>query len=424
MNETKQDANPKPEPGSPNLVTRRHFVQTAAATALMLPLVGRVGGAQVAGERERLAHLADYFQHFAENYLLDGDGLVRAWLSPATLLPISPDELSPRYEAYLRDMCQNSPDKAGALTYENALMATGEFAMSQIERYQRTGSKDAFALARKAMGGILAVSREGRNYMPGYLPKPWGGVARARYSHEISTDQYTKAIAALDQWLPHASPEERSEILRFYLDAADFFIARNFRFPWRQKVIVEPHIHLHTLALYIPLMVLAARYGDKKYLDHLRKFEEPTKLLVEALEHPDQAPRGFDMKLNGTSLLLDGLAVAVRNGSTDVRLPDLMRRYFDRATQNVDAAGFGQEIGQKDGQNSSWVLRVIAGAPLLDRDNKSEQRQHLVCRVLGAHDHIDRMRIKTGADPIDGIDALGIASWLLAYWRLIPIALS
>ena len=178
MNETKQDANPKPEPGSPNLVTRRHFVQTAAATALMLPLVGRVGGAQVAGERERLAHLADYFQHFAENYLLDGDGLVRAWLSPATLLPISPDELSPRYEAYLRDMCQNSPDKAGALTYENALMATGEFAMSQIERYQRTGSKDAFALARKAMGGILAVSREGRNYMPGYLPKPWGGDSR------------------------------------------------------------------------------------------------------------------------------------------------------------------------------------------------------------------------------------------------------
>jgi len=417
MNETKHHTNQQPQPGSPNLVSRRNFVQTAAATALMLPLASRASAAQVASEPERLAHLADYFQQFAENHLLDGDGLVRCWISPATLRPFSPEELSQRDEGYLRDICQNSPDKAGALTYENALMATGEFAMSQIERYQRTGSKDAFALARKAVGGILAVSREGRNYMPGYLPKPFGGVARARYSHEMSTDQYTKAIAALDQWLPHASPEERSEILRFYLEAADFFIVRNFRFPWRQKVIVEPHIHLHTLGLYIPLMLLAARHGDKKHLDHLRKFEEPMKLLVQALEHPDQAPSGFDMKFNGTSLLLDGFAVAVRNGSTDARLPDLMRRYFDRATQNIDAAGFGRDSATNNGKTSSWVLRLIAGAPLLDRDSESEQRRHLGWRVLGAHDHIDRMRINTTADAIDGIDAAGIASWLLAYWR-------
>jgi hypothetical protein len=27
------------------------------------------------------------------------------------------------------------------------------------------------------------------------------------------------------------------------------------------------------------------------------------------------------------------------------------------------------------------------------------------------------MRINTTADAIDGIDAAGIASWLLAYWR-------
>jgi hypothetical protein len=34
------------------------------------------------------------------------------------------------------------------------------------------------------------------------------------------------------------------------------------------------------------------------------------------------------------------------------------------------------------------------------------------------------MRINTGGDPIDGIDALGIASWLLAYaWlRTIVVA--
>jgi hypothetical protein len=341
----------------------------------MLPLASRASAAQVASEPERLAHLADYFQQFAENHLLDGDGLVRCWISPATLRPFSPKELSERDEGYLRDICQNSPDKAGALTYENALMATGEFAMSQIERYRRTESKDAFALARKSVRGILAVSLEGRNYMPGYLPKPFGGVARARYSHEMSTDQYTKPLAALDLWLPYAAPIERDEILRFYKNAADFFIARNFRFPWRQKVIVDPNIHLHALALYIPLITLADRYGDKKYQNQLRRFEEPMKLLVLALEHPEQLPEinrnSTDLNFNGISLLLDGFAVAVRNGSTDVLLPDLMRRCFDRAGQNIGDDGFGRDLMQKVGENSSWAVRVVAGAPLLSRDSGS-----------------------------------------------------
>lgn len=371
----------------------------------------------LANESRRLDELAMYYQDFVESHLLDSDGLVRSWISARTLKPTLPEKLSSLEKRFLGDICQNSSNRIGALTYENALMATGEFAMSQIERYRTTGSSEAFALARKAVGGIFAVSRAGRNYMPGYLPKPHGGVARAGYSHEMSTDQYTKALAAFDQWLPHATGEESREIMRFYLDAADFFIVRNFRFPWRQRLIVEPHIHLHTLPLYIPLMLVAARLGDKKYLDHLWRFEEPMKLLARALECPEQAPQGFDMKFNGTSLILDGFSIALRNGNTDKRLPKLMCNCFDHATQHIDDAGFGRESAN-DSKHSSWVLRVIAGEPLLVRDSMSDHRRRLVSRVLVAHDHIDHMRTNLAGDPIDGIDGAGIASWLLAYWRL------
>ena len=171
---------------------------------------------------KHLDETATYFQEFAEKRLLDDDGLVRAWISPLTLRPFTIVELSPMYDKYMRDICQNAADPAGAVTYENSLMATGEFAMSQIVRYQKTESKEALLLARKAVRGILAVSREGENCMPGFLPKPHGGLARARYSHEMSPDQYTKAIAALDLWLPYAAPEERDEILRFYKNCTYF----------------------------------------------------------------------------------------------------------------------------------------------------------------------------------------------------------
>jgi hypothetical protein len=422
MNEPTDNPKPRRHTSGPNHFTRRSFIQASAAAVFLLPLAGHAGPAKAAGGPERLATLAAYFQDFTEKHLLDDDGLVRGLISPLTLRPFTIAELSPKYDKYMQAICQNGTDPAGAVTYENSLMATGEFAMSQIVRHEKTGSTEALVLARKAVGAILAVSRQGENYMPGFLPKPFGGVARARYSHEMSTDQYTKPLAALDLWLPYAAPKERDEILRFYKNAADFFIARNFRFPWRQKVIVDPNIHLHALALYIPLITLADRYGDKKYQNQLRRFEEPMKLLVLALEHPEQLPEinrnSTDLNFNGISLLLDGFAVAVRNGSTDVRLPDLMRRCFDRAGQNIGADGFGRDLMQKVGENSSWAVRVVAGAPLLARDSGSEQRGQLALRVLNAYDHVDRMRVVEPGEPVDGINGLSVSSWLLAYWRL------
>ena len=95
-----------------------------------------------------------------------------------------------------------------------------------------------------------------------------------------------------------------------------------------------------------------------------------------------------------------------------------MRKYLDRATPNIDAEGFGRDFNQKVGENSSFAVRVVAGASLLVHDSKSEQRKQLALSVLSAYDHVDRMRINEQADPIDGIDGMGVSSWLLAYWRL------
>jgi len=357
----------------------------------------------------RLEEVARYYQAFTENHLIDTDGLVRTYVSPKTLLPFTLAEIRPRFDERLRDLCQNSADPAGALTYENSLMATGEFAMSQIARYQHTGAPAALALARRSVRAILNVAIEGRHYMPGYLPKPHGGLASARYSHEMSTDQYTKAIAALDQWRPYAAAAERDEILRFLADASEFFVARRFRFPWRQKLIVEPHVHLHALALYLPLLQLAGTLVDRKYLQHLAQFEGP----LETTRQRSRSARDAH-RFNEISLFLDGFDVAIRAGNADRRLSEIMGELFARGVEKIDDVGLGSE----GGQTTSWTVRMVAGATLLRGESRFDGPRAIAERVLAAYPNVDLMRVRSYSDAVDGIDGVGVASWLLTYWRL------
>ncbi len=388
---------------------RRRFLTAGLGGVVAAVRPGRSASPERGQSASRLEEIARYYQAFTENHLIDTDGLVRAYVSPQTLLPFTLAEIRPRYDERLRDMCQNSADPAGALTYENSLMATGEFAMSQILRFQRTSAPAARQLAQRSIRAILNVAAEGRHYMPGYLPKPHGGLAAARYSHEMSTDQYTKTIAALEQWRPFAAPGERDEIVRFLADAADFFIARRFRFPWRQKLIVEPHVHLHALALYLPLLQLAGTLVDRKYLKHMAQFEGP-------LETTRQRSKSVHAthRFNEISLFLDGFDVAIRAGHGDPRLPEVMRELFSRGADAIDEMGFGSEGGQK----TSWAVRLVAGVTLLRDERGLSERIALAERVMLAYDHVDHMRVRSYPDSVDGIDGVGIASWLLTYWRL------
>lgn len=391
-------------------LTRRRFLAAGVGGGAGLLAAQPIVAAQALRVSDApLAEICGGFRDFMERHLVDADGLVRAYVSPRTLLPFTLTEASPVYDERLRDMCQNSADPAGALTYENSLMATGEFGMSEVMRYRCTGDAEALRLAGRSARALLAVAREGRHYMPGYLPKPHGGLSAARYSHEISTDQYTKAIAALEAWRQLAAPAERAEIERFYRDVCEFFIARRFRFPWRQKVIVEPQVHLHALALYVPLLQLAGTLSDPRYLRHLKQFDGPldTALARSRAAHP---AHGF----NEISLFLDGFAVAIQAGNSDPRLPDLMRELFARGSEKIGANGSGSERAQE----TSWAVRFVAGATLVREPEGADVRRRTAEKVLRHFDHIDRMRVRGYGDSVDGVDGTGIASWLLAYWRL------
>ena len=238
--------------------------------------------------------------------------------------------------------------------------------------------------------------------MPGYLPKPFGGMAGARYSHETSTDQYTKAIAALYHWLPLASPAEEREIGRFFADAADYFLARRFGFPWRQKVIAKPETHYHLVALYIPLLQLAAKFGGGAYMSAIDALEKP----LEGALRPTYRP-----SFNEISLFLDGFGLAIRTGVEDRRLPALMRALWERGAANIDQEGRGWE----DGRETAWATRFAAGARLVPGRDDAPQRDALAFRVLGQYRQAVQMTRPPMRRPIEGA---GIASWLLSYWRL------
>ena len=295
--------------------SRRFFIKSsvailAAASTARLCSATRPEDAALAATAERL-------HDFVSTRMMDADGLCRSALHVETLRPWTNEQLARLDPAVLTDWFQNSPDWSGCLAYENALMATGEFALSQMVRHRVTGEAAAQAMAHRCVRAILAVIKEGRHYMPGYLPKPFGGLARARYSHEISPDQYTKAIAALHAWRSFASSEERTAIDRFFVDAADFFIARKFRHAYRHRTIVTADTHHHALGLFVPVVVLAANVSGKAgYRSHLKEFSR-------ALD--DSATDEKLSNFNMTSLLIDGFDVAIKEGLDDARLPALIK---------------------------------------------------------------------------------------------------
>ena len=382
---------------------RRSFLGLGMAGVLLPRSSSALLGETAVRDIPSLAGVEQELREFSINRMIDRDGLFRSVISADTLLPFSNDEVgAPEYYSVVRDMYQNSADKAGALTYENSLMATGEFAMSQIIRFQKTRAAGALELARRSVHAILAVAREGRHYMPGYLPKPFGGIAGARYSHETSTDQYTKVIAALCHWLPLASAAEEREIAIFFVDAADYFLARRFGFPWRQKIIAKPETHYHLVALYIPLLQLAAKFGGSAYTPDMDPLEKP----LEAALRPTYRP-----SFNEISLFFDGFDTAMRMGRDDPRLPAIMRALWARGAANIDQEGRGWE----DGKETAWATRFAAGARLVPGRDEAPQRDALAFRVMGQYRQAVQMTRPPMRRPIEGA---GIASWLLSYWRL------
>ena len=386
-----------------NIPSRRSFLGT------MLALAAGTSGRSPAGPPDRLDALAateKVMHDFVTTRMMDADGLCRSFLCAATLAPWTNEDLAKTDQRLITDMFQNSSDKAGCLTYENALMATGEFAVSQIVRHRVTHDAAARERAQKAIRAILAVIEEGRSYQPGWLPKPFGGVRNARNSHETSPDQYTKALVALHAWRPLASEEERSRIDRFFVDAADFYIATKFRLAFRHRTIVTADTHHHALGLFVSLIVLAARAsGDARYLKHLAVLSPAMDAALK-----DDGLANFNM----TSLVAEGYHVAMQNGHEDPRLPQTIKRLWQIGTKRIDAAGEGYEDG-KPPRRDAQATRLAAIATFVEKLDPTTRATDLAPKILSRQTDVRRM---THTRLPECIAEVSITSWLVAYWRL------
>jgi hypothetical protein len=280
--------------------------------------------------------------------------------------------------------------------------------LSQIIRHRVTQDAAARELAHRAIRGILAVVEEGRHYMPGWLPKPFGGVRHARDSHEMSVDQYTKAIVALHAWRPLADRKEQTVIDRFFIDAADFFIARKWRHAYRHRTIVTAATHPHALGLYVALVQLAAKVsGDEGYLKQLTNFGGA----IDAALANDGLESGF----NGISLIAEGFHAAMQAGAQDKRLPQLIEHLWRAGSRCIDEQGRGF-IPRKVPEPDSQGPRLAAIATIVEPLDPGARATDLARKILGAHRDPSEMRHV--GDLNDCIGEVSITSWLVGYWRL------
>jgi len=242
--------------------------------------------------------------------------------------------------------------------------------------------------------------------MPGWLPKPFGGLRNARNSHETSTDQYTKAVVALHAWRPLASQEERSRIDRFFVDAAEFFIARKFRLAYRHRTIVSADTHHHALGLFVPLVVLAAEVsGDARYRKHLASFSGPMDAAID-----DDRLANFNM----TSLVAEGYFLAMQVGCDDPRLAQTIRKLWQRGRARIDAEGDAYD-GDRPPKRDSQATRLAAIARIVESLDPSTRATNLAMKMLGRYTDVRSM---THTRLPESIAEVSITSWLVAYWRL------
>lgn len=380
--------------------TRRHFITT---------LSGMLATAQLRAETtlDELISVEKTMHDFVTQRMLDVDGLCRSMLCAETLQPWTKDNVSRLDQRRMTDMFQNSPDIAAYVNYENALMATSEFALSQIVKHRVTKDAAARELAHRCIRGLLAVIDEGRHYMPGWLPKPFGGVSCARDSHEMSVDQYAKTVVALHAWRPLADAKEQAIIDQFFIDAADFFIARKWKHAYRHRTIVTAATHHHALGLYVPLVVLAAKAsGRDRYFGELANFDEPINTAL--------ANDGLESGFNGISLISEGFHLAIQAGATDKRLPQMIEKLWQVGARCVDDKGIGF-IANKDHDPDSQAPRLAAIATFVDALNPKLNAPALAKKILGAHRDPGQMRHVR--DLSVTIAEVSITSWLVAFWR-------
>jgi hypothetical protein len=353
---------------------------------------------------------------FVEDRMTDECGLIYSHLNARTLKPWTAEELrdldtQPIYN-------KERGDPAGQLAYEDSLMATGEYALSQVLRFTVTGDALALAAAAHPVYAILRVLYEGDYYERGFLPKPHGGMRKAAYSHEISPDQYIKCYVALRAYQPVAPPSLRKTIDAYLVAVADYFLNRNFMHPYRERTIVSPQSRPHCISIYIPSLCVAFNItGNKKYKDALSRFDPVLN---------DLTTGDTQVNFNICSLYVEGFHLALQEGAEDLRLREAIRKQWEMNVKLVADDGFGYESAGKS-PKTSRVMRLAASAPIVDRYFPELQAHKTGLFILQKITDPKAMTYFTEFDPKhhppghrylpESICETSVTSWLLAFWR-------
>jgi hypothetical protein len=366
---------------------------------------------------EKAAVREQAIRDFIERHLVDDTGLLLCHLHTETLKPWTTQQLRDRGWT-LGFYNSERGDAEGQLAYEDSLMATGEYAHSQILRYRATGEPDALAAAAYQISAILRVLDEGGRFERGFLPKPHGGMRRAAYSHEISVDQYIKCIAALVAWRCFAAASLARRIDRALVDMADYHLCRDFTHPRRECMIVTPENRTHGIALFIPMLHLAHQItGDERYRRALPRFDP----ILDGLLN-DEVP----VNCNILNLFVEGFHLALRAGCKDERLARLIGKFWDARLAESEQRGWDYD-DPSEPFTTSRVIRIAASAPIVDAWLPDRNAAGIAWWLLDRIHDPRQMRYADG-DPstlpvtaryrTESLCETSLTSWLLAYWRL------
>lgn len=354
---------------------------------------------------------------FVEHRLMDRHGLLRCHLHVRTLQPWTAEQLQ-RDQLTLNFYDVRRGDPVGQLTYEDSLMATGEYACSRLLKHEATGDASALAQAAQPIAALLRVLEEGAKYERGYLPKPHGGMERAAFSHEISVDQYIKALTALRHWQKYCGTGLRQQIDEHIVAMADYHRVRRYQHPRREVMIVTPENRTHGIALFIPLLVLAhVITGDACYAADLPRFDP----ILDQLLAGD-----VPTNTNIVSLFMEGFDLALAAGCRDDRLVRLMAKLWAARLADTQRLGLWND-DPGDTYPSSRALRIAAFAPIVDRHLPGANAGELGRELLrGMTDPLDMRYANCEPEllPPDfrfrasSLCETSISSWLVAYWSM------
>jgi len=252
-----------------------------------------------------LAQRAARFEKFLDDHGRDADGIIYSALKADELRPWQNRDFAGKgYELW----DHWAGDFAGAMNYEDSIMATGRYVDAKILKHLVVGGdKIALADAAQAVKALLAVAREGDKTEPGYLPKPYGGLRHASKSRNISTDQYEHALFAFwrfRQACPDSPlvPDIESAVIRW----ADYFIRHDFAFDYYGHVRIAVKQAIHVLGFYLPLMAMAHRItGNPEYRHVLTSRLAPliSKLFIIEDDSPARIAHPNIVNLNVIGLL-------------------------------------------------------------------------------------------------------------------------